>query len=109
MGYLKTAALMLTSLRTWLMQMRLKAAGRVFENLPFDEIKNKYIGRAVNFQPTAWRVIFDELGSTYTYYETVGNESKARVTSEGSRRVFLAPDAKVFSSRGVIYNPYYNC
>ncbi len=95
--------------RKFLLRTRLKTAGRIFENLPFSVIESKYQGRAANKQLENWRTVFVENGKLYSYYDTIDGVRRCRITAELNRRIFLATEAGIYSGRGIVYNPYYNC
>jgi hypothetical protein len=101
--------LLLKQFRLRFFQLRLKAQDKIYRNLTFHDLENESKGMYTNGQILSWRLIYQEQGSDYVFYETVDDRQNKRVAVEPARQVFLANDAGIFSSRGVVYNIRYNC
>jgi capsular polysaccharide biosynthesis protein len=109
MSWLKVLHQFQLEIRIKLHRARVKAAGGIYEILPFEEIEKKYLGRALNYQIYNWRTLFQEEGKVYYFFEAKGNEHLRKVGKEPVRKVFLANNALVFSDQGIVSNTYYNC
>lgn len=98
-----------SSIRSLFTKVRLQSLGKISGNLPFQDIEKRYVGRAANFQLEGWRRIHEEEGQLYRYTEYKDGEKKEKITREPTRKVYLANKGCIFSDKGIVYNPYYNC